>query len=71
MNQKELAINILMLLQRKNLNLKELAIALNLEPKYLKNKIYKMLKGKEESFSFEIFIKLIKFLNVNLKEFIF
>ena len=54
MNQKELAINILMLLQRKNLNLKELAIALNLEPKYLKNKIYKMLKGKEESFSFEI-----------------
>lgn len=71
MNQKELAINILILLQRKNLNLKELAIALNLEPKYLKNKIYKMLKGKEESFSFEIFIKLIKFLNVNLKEFIF
>lgn len=71
MNQKELAINILMLLQRKNLNLKELAIALNLEPKYLKNKIYKMLKGKEESFSFEIFMKLIKFLNVNLKEFIF
>jgi transcriptional regulator with XRE-family HTH domain len=71
MNQKELAINILMLLQRKNLNLKELATALNLEPKYLKNKIYKMLKGKEESFSFEIFIKLIKFLNVNLKEFIF
>ena len=45
MNQKVLAINILMLLQRKNLNLKELAIALNLEPKYLKNKIYKMLKG--------------------------
>ena len=71
MNQKELAINILILLQIKNLNLKELAIALNLEPKYLKNKIYKMLKGKEESFSFEIFIKLIKFLNVNLKEFIF
>ena len=71
MNQKELAINILMLLQRKNLNLKELAIALNLEPKYLKNKIYKMLKEKEESFSFEIFMKLIKFLNVNLKEFIF
>ena len=71
MNQKELAINILMLLQRKNLNLKELATALNLEPKYLKNKIYKILKGKEESFSFEIFIKLIKFLNVNLKEFIF
>ena len=71
MNQKELAINILILLQIKNLNLKELAIALNLEPKYLKNKIYKMLKGKEESFSFEIFMKLIKFLNVNLKEFIF
>ncbi|MBN1469571.1 MAG: hypothetical protein JW924_12665 [Fusobacteriaceae bacterium] len=71
MNQKELATNIIMLLQRKNLNLKDLAIALNLEPKYLKNKIYKMLKGKEESFSFEIFMKLIKFLNVNLKEFIF
>ena len=49
MNQYNLAQNILMLLEKNNKNIKELATALDVQPKYLKQKLHKMIKSKDES----------------------
>ena len=53
MNQYNLAQNILMLLEKNNKNIKELATALDVQPKYLKQKLHKMIKSKDESFIME------------------
>ena len=45
MNQYRLAQNIFILLEKNNRDIKELAAALDLQPKYLKCKLYKMKKS--------------------------
>lgn len=70
MNQKQLAINLMLFLEKSNKDLKDLAKALGLSPRYLKSKLHKMTKSKDESFSFEYFLKSLEFFNVTLEEFI-
>lgn len=70
MNQYNLAQNILMLLEKNNKNIKELAIALDVQPKYLKQKLHKMIKSKDESFSFNHFLSTLEFFDATLGEFI-
>ncbi len=70
MNQYDLAKNIIMLLEKNNKDIKELANALNLQPRYLKYKLYKMTKSKDESFSFNHFLSTLEFFNVTLGDFI-
>lgn len=69
MTQKQLALNILLFLEKSNKDLKDLATALDLSPKYLKSKLHKMTKSKDESFSFNHFLKSIEFFDVKLDEF--
>lgn len=71
MTQKQLALNILFFLEKSNKDLNDLAKALNLSPKYLKSKLYKMKKSKDESFSFSQFLTTSEFFNVTIGEFIF
>jgi len=70
MTQKQLALNIFVFLEKSNKDLKDLAEALDLSPKYLKSKLHKMCKAKDESFSFQHFLKSLEFFNVTLGEFI-
>ena len=70
MNQKQLAINIMLFLEKSNKDLRDLAQALGLSPRYLKSKLHKMTKSKDESFSFEYFLKSLEFFNVTLGEFV-
>jgi len=70
MNQYNLAQNIFMLLEKNNKDIKELAIALEVQPKYLKSKLHKMTKSKDESFSFNHFLSTLEFFDVTLGEFI-
>lgn len=70
MTQRQLAINIMIFLQKNNKEIKDLANALDLSPKYLKSKLHKMSKSKDESFSFQHFLKSLEFFDVTLGEFI-
>lgn len=70
MTQKQLALNIMIFLEKSNKELKDLAAALDTSPKYLKSKLHKMTKAKDESFSFHHFLSTLEFFDVTLGEFI-
>lgn len=70
MTQKQLALNIMIFLEKSNKELKDLAKALDTSPRYLKSKLHKMNKTKDESFSFNYFLTTLEFFNVTLDEFI-
>lgn len=71
MNQKELVENIYIFLSKSNRSLHDLSLVLGCSPKYLKSKLHKMKKSKDESFSFQYFLVITEFFAVTLDDFIF